>query len=262
MKTILCLFALSLFAVSAHAATVLVEAESFQSPGGWVLDTQFIESMGSPYLMAHGLGEPVKDATTTVKLPQAGNWRVWVRTMDWVARWKAHGAPGKFQVLVDGAPLKETFGTKGADWAWHDGGTVNFAKPEATLALHDLTGFNGRCDAILLTTDPVFQPSNDSAPFALWRMELAGLPAKPEEAGAFDLVVVGGTIGAVLTMSLVFAMWTRSYDGYWFLPMVPSMVLIFAMSVAAIPLRAAVMAVGAAAAVTPGGAMPDRKSVV
>jgi hypothetical protein len=185
---------LALFAVVARpfAATVLVEAESFQNPGGWVLDTQFIESMGSPYLMAHGLGEPVKDATTTVKLPQAGTWRVWVRTMDWVARWKATGAPGKFQVLVDGTPLKETFGTKGADWAWHDGGTVNFAKPEATLALHDLTGFNGRCDAILLTTDPVFQPSNDSAPFASWRMELAGLPAKPEEAGQFDLVVVGG----------------------------------------------------------------------
>ena len=192
VKTSVRLFALSLIAARLHAATVLVEAESFKNPGGWVLDTQFIESMGSPYLMAHGLGEPVKDATTSVNLSQAGTWRVWVRTMDWVARWKATGAPGKFQVLVDGTPLKETFGTKGADWAWHDGGTVNFAKPEATLALHDLTGFNGRCDAILLTTDPVFQPSNDSAPFAPWRMELAGLPAKPEEAGQFDLVVVGG----------------------------------------------------------------------
>ncbi|MFA6545322.1 MAG: FAD-dependent oxidoreductase [Limisphaerales bacterium] len=181
----------------ALAGELLVEAESFQNPGGWVLDTQFIESMGSPYLMAHGLGEPVKDATTTVRLPQTGNWRVWVRTMDWVARWKTPGAPGRFQVLVNGTPLKETFGTLGADWAWHDGGTVNLAKPEATLALHDLTGFNGRCDAILLTTDPVFRPSNDSAPLAPWRMALAGLPPKPEEAGSFDLVVVGGGYGGM-----------------------------------------------------------------
>lgn len=197
MKRLACFLAFACFITGAPAATVLIEAESFQAPGGWVLDTQFIESMGSPYLMAHGLGKPVADATTTVKLPQAGNWRVWVRTMDWVARWKAPGAPGKFQLLVDGTPLKETFGTQGADWAWHDGGSVSLAKPEATLALHDLTGFNGRCDAILLTTDPVFRPANDSAPFAPWRMTLAGLPEKPEEAGTFDLVVVGGGYGGM-----------------------------------------------------------------
>ena len=191
------LLALTLLTARAPAATVLIEAESFKNSGGWVLDTQFIESMGSPYLMAHGLGTPVADATTTVKLPQAGTWRVWVRTMDWVARWKAPGAPGKFQVLVDGTPLKETFGTQGADWTWHDGGSVNVTKPVATLALHDLTGFNGRCDAILLTTDPVFRPANDSAPFAPWRMTLAGLPEKPEEAGTFDLVVVGGGYGGM-----------------------------------------------------------------
>ncbi len=63
----------ALITARASAATVLIEAESFKAPGGWVLDTQFIETMGSPYLMAHGLGTPVADATTTVKLPQAGN---------------------------------------------------------------------------------------------------------------------------------------------------------------------------------------------
>ena len=43
-------------------ATVFVEAESFAHPGGWQLDTQFIQQMGSPYLLAHGLGKPVEDA--------------------------------------------------------------------------------------------------------------------------------------------------------------------------------------------------------
>ncbi|MSU27311.1 MAG: hypothetical protein CK546_09420 [Pedosphaera sp.] len=66
-----------------------------------------------------------------------------------------------------------------------------------SLSLRDLTGFDGRCDAILLTTDPVFQPSNDSAPLAPWRMALAGLPPKPEEAGQVDLVVVGGGYGGM-----------------------------------------------------------------
>ncbi|MSU27312.1 MAG: hypothetical protein EXS27_05275 [Pedosphaera sp.] len=86
MKSLAFLIAFVCLTARLHAATVLVEAESFKAPGGWVLDTQFIETMGSPYLMAHGLDTPVADATTTVKLPQAGNWRVWVRTMDWVAR--------------------------------------------------------------------------------------------------------------------------------------------------------------------------------
>ncbi|HET6409586.1 MAG TPA: hypothetical protein VFG14_16990 [Chthoniobacteraceae bacterium] len=115
--------AAAFLAVNARAAEqVLVEAESFTSHGGWVLDTQFVDAMGSPYLMAHGLGEVVKDAETTVAFPSPGNYRVWVRTFDWVARWKAPGAPGKFQVVVNGNPLEPTFGTQGADWAWQDGG--------------------------------------------------------------------------------------------------------------------------------------------
>src|SRR5580658_7502354 len=102
--------------VSWAADQLLVEAESFKNPGGWSLDTQFIEIMGSPYLLAHGLGQPVKDATTTVTFPSAGQYHVYVRTKDWVAHWKAPGAPGKFQLVVNGQPLAETFGTKGEDW--------------------------------------------------------------------------------------------------------------------------------------------------
>jgi hypothetical protein len=78
----------------ANAASLLVEAESFAQKGGWVLDTQFINEMGSPYLMAHGLGEPVRNAETPLTLPETGTWHVWVRTKDWTARWKAEGSPG------------------------------------------------------------------------------------------------------------------------------------------------------------------------
>jgi len=60
--------------------TILVEAESFTDLGGWVNDQQFMDQMGSPFLLAHGLGEPVEDAKTTVELPSKGKYRVWVRT--------------------------------------------------------------------------------------------------------------------------------------------------------------------------------------
>jgi hypothetical protein len=188
---------LATISISFASEQLLVEAESFQDPGGWVLDTQFIEIMGSPYLLAHGMGQPVKDASTKVKLPSAGKYRVWVRTKDWVARWKAQGQPGKFQVLINGAPLAETFGTKSAEWFWHDGGTVDVASPEATLALRDLTGFNGRCDAIFFTKDIASTPPKDGEALAKWRRDTMNLPEKPIEAGDFDLVVCGGGYGGM-----------------------------------------------------------------
>lgn len=178
------------------ADSVFVEAEGFTEPGGWVLDTQFIDAMGSPYIMAHGMGQPVKDATTTVKFPSAGKYHVWVRTFDWVGRWKAPGQPGRFQVLVDGKALGETFGTQGADWLWQDGGTVDVAGTEASVALHDLTGFNGRCDAIYFSKDEAAPPVEKDA-LASWRMKQLGLPEKPEDAGSYDLVVVGGGYGGM-----------------------------------------------------------------
>jgi len=180
--------------VRAEGAAVLIEAEGFADRGGWMIDQQSMDVMGSPYLLAHGLGVPVADAETTVTLPEPGEYRVFVRTKDWVARWNAPAAPGTFQVLVDGKPLKETFGTKGADWFWHDGGTVTINKKEVTLALHDLTGFAGRCDAVLLTNDPGFTPPNDPEPMAAFRKQALGLGDEPDDGGQFDVVVVGGGV--------------------------------------------------------------------
>ena len=176
---------------------VLVEAESFADPGGWKVDTQFIEIMGSPYLLAHGLGRPVDNATTRVRLPRPGTYRVMVRTKDWVARWNAPGTPGRFQLLVDGRPLAETFGTQGTDWSWQDGGTLEFKSAEFDLALHDLTGFEGRCDAIALLPADAPDPPNDGKALAAWRKQVRGLPEQPEEIGPFDLVVVGGGYAGV-----------------------------------------------------------------
>lgn len=170
---------------------VFIEAEQFANHGGWELDQQSMEQMGSPYLLAHGLGIPVPDATTQVEFPSAGSYRIWVRTRDWVAPWNAPGAPGKFQVWIDGKPVRETFGTKSATWHWHDGGMVKVGK-KAKIALHDLTGFEGRCEAILFCKDVNFKPVNEVEALTKFRRDVQGLSVEPEDIGHFELIVAGG----------------------------------------------------------------------
>ncbi len=181
---------------SLQAKPVLVEAEAFDNHGGWQLDTQFIDQMGSPYLMAHGLGNPVKDAETTVTFAKPGTYRLWVRTKNWIEKFpdpnaKAE-APGRFQLIIDGKPVETAFGTSGAEWHWQDGGEITVAGDTAKLALRDLTGFNGRCDAILFSDDPNYTPDNTSEVLPKWRREMLGLSGDPEEEGPFDIVFVGG----------------------------------------------------------------------
>ncbi len=186
-------FTLLISAMPAPADTVLVDAEAFADVGGWAIDQQYMDQMGSPFLLAHGLGEPVKDAVTTAAFPSAGNYHVWVRTRDWVWMSKAPGSAGLFKLVIDGKPLAVTFGTEGKDWHWQDGGVVAIDKGNVAVALHDLTGFEGRCDAVCFSSDADFVPPDDPNALAAWRQKL-GLPDKPADGGTYDLVVVGGGI--------------------------------------------------------------------
>ncbi len=204
--SILLCFTVSVQAVGIPADTILVEAESFKDIGGWVLDTQVMDQMGSPYLLAHGLGQPVADAVTTVEFPQHGEYHIWVRTRDWVGQWKnndlstamkAVGTPGKFQLLVDDQAVKTTFGTEDAKWHWQDGGVIRIRKKSVTLSLRDLTGFDGRCDAILFSTNHQLMPPNTLSEMQDFRRRLQDYPESPPIAGEYDLVVVGGGMAGI-----------------------------------------------------------------
>ena len=189
-KIILSSFLLLTPFLATHADRILLETEAFSNHGGWKLDTQFIREMGSPYLLAPGLGTPVQDATTTFEVKEAGSYQLFARTKDWVARWGAKGQPGRFQIIINGVSSKATFGTRGAEWDWQGGGQIQLKKGKNTLVLHDLTGFNGRCDAIYLTQYKEVPP-NDSDILTEWRRELLGITKKPLEK-KYDLVVIGG----------------------------------------------------------------------
>ncbi len=171
--------------------SLFLEAEAFENRGGWATDSQFILNMGSAYLIAHGLGTPVADASQKITFPSTGTYHLHVRTKDWVAQWEAPGTPGEFQVLIDGKAVK-TFGNEGSEWHWQKGGSIEITNPNTTISLKDLKGFNGRCDALFFTKDADFTPPNDDQALFDFRRQQLGLPAEPPTKDGYDLVVVGG----------------------------------------------------------------------
>jgi hypothetical protein len=173
-----------------ESGDILIEAEEFDDYGGWLLDSQFDLEMGSPYLIAHGNGRPVGDATTVVELAEAGEYKVWVRAKDWVP---AHH-PGRFKVSLGDETLSTEFGANGQDWAWQAAGAVTLDVGPLQVALHDQTGFDGRCDAIFLSLDGNEPVDGAGSEARSWRRRLRGLPEAPTPEGAFDLVVVGGGV--------------------------------------------------------------------
>ncbi len=193
MKNLRFLIAFLIWCYSTDVMTqkdVLIEAEGFLDKGGWSTDPQFIEQMGSSYLMAHGMGKPVKNAITRFKLETSGVYHVWARTRDWApGNWEA---PGRFKIHVNGQTLANTLGLN-PDWNWEYAGKISLTKGEVSLKLEDLTGFNGRCDAIYLSQ------TNQKPPMAGrqlkdWRKNKLKEPLAPETTKTYDLVVTGGGI--------------------------------------------------------------------
>lgn len=195
--------------------SVMALATRFNDKGDWTLEQQFVLQMGSSYLMAHGLGTPLaKDAKTEINIPEDGDYRLWVRTKNWTAFWSEGKTPGIFQVLVDGKADPSEFGigktpldvksgidfpddidtsrearAERAQWYWQKGETYHLTKGSHSIALHDLMGLDGRCDAIILTsTDDV--PGDSLEDYRALREALLG-PGKPEDKGNYDLVVIG-----------------------------------------------------------------------
>lgn len=180
-----------------NSANLFIEAESFAKKGGWVVDQQFMDLMGSSYLMAHGMGESVEDAQTEVTFPEKGTYYVYVRTYNWTSPWKDGEGPGKFSLYVGNKKLASPLGCEGNTWMWQAAGKVTIKDVNTELRLHDLTGFNGRCDAIYFTTEEGAVPPSDVAALEKFRREKLNLPAEAPLAGEYDLVVVGAGIAGM-----------------------------------------------------------------
>jgi hypothetical protein len=191
-KMIIC--AVSVFLWTAGNAqdfhTLYLETESFTNQGGWVIDQQSMDVMGSPYLMAHGMGTRVQDASTQVTFPAKGKYNVFVRTRNWNAAWCSKPA-GKFEILVNRKPINQVFGIGAKDWTWTKGGAIDVTDVHVEISLHDLTGFNGRCDAMYFTTSETDVPPNTVEELDKLKTLVYGI-GKVTNTSEFDFVIIGG----------------------------------------------------------------------
>ena len=178
-------------------AKLWLEAESFSDIGGWTIDSQSMEMLHSAYLMAHGLGVPVADAKTAFSVGESAEYCVWVLTRDWTAVWGVKESAGKFQIGFDGLFLPEILGTNGPAWAWQKAGTVYLSAGKHSVSLHDMTGFNGRADAVYLTSEGDI-PSNGLSGIDAMRQELNWKTIE-DDPTEYDLIVVGAGAAGICT---------------------------------------------------------------
>ena len=175
------------FAAASPSDRILVETEDFDCRGGWVIDHEAFGKIHSAYIMAHGLGHPVADATTLFKAEKPGRYHVWVSTYNWTSPWYSGKGAGAFEMLVNGVKTGEDLGTVGDKWMWQYAGEADL-KALNTLVIRDLTGFNGRVDAVCFTK------TRQAPDFKSVRNET--LCRRYE---GYDLVVAGGGIAGCAT---------------------------------------------------------------
>lgn len=193
MKRTFSLLLIILSVAMGKAANVWIEAESFVHKGGWCVDQQFTFEMGSPYLIAHGMGVPVENAHTTVRFPKKGTYHVYVRTYNWTSPWSGKNGPGKFAVSIGGKRLEQTLGCEGDRWMWQYAGCATVGKQEEVV-LHDLSGFEGRCDAIWFTTEKGEVPPAGTSELTAFRKRHTKEKIRTVR---YDFVVVGGGIAGI-----------------------------------------------------------------
>lgn len=168
-------------------SSLMLMPAAFEDCGGWVRDTQFILTMGGVYLLAHGLGRPVDDAKCVFKCLKSGDYHVYAYTFNWVAPWHEDMHPGQFEIHLAGQKTR-VLGIRNRKWDWEYGGVVHIDAGDVELAIHDLTGFEGRVAYIYISKEPVELPSGKDEVLRLYIDKV--ITDKPRF--DFDFVAVGG----------------------------------------------------------------------
>ncbi len=175
--------------------TIWIDALEFDDYGGFLKDTQFVAEMGQGYLLADGVGQPVKPAGKTFSVTEAGRYRFYLRTKNWCPE---HDPDG-LQLAVDGQLYPHVSGLmQVSGWYFEIAADFDLTPGEHLLQVYDTTGWCGRFADVVITNDYDFTPSPQLSVLKKQRADIKGLSLAPKRHKKFDLVVAGSGAAAVV----------------------------------------------------------------
>ena len=173
-----------------------IDAVDFEDYGGFVLETQFVREMGQPYLMANGVGEAAPPASVKLHIKEGGAYRFFVRTKNWYTE----HAPDGLVLEVDGVRARHVLSRMNVSgWYFEIGADFVLEKGEHVLRVYDTTGWFGRFSCVVITNDLDFVPSRELSVLKKQRALIKDEPAIVTDLGGYDLAVVGGGVGGIVT---------------------------------------------------------------
>ena len=143
-------------AAPGRATTLLVEAENLETTGGW---QSMRETHGVREFLWSGMKDRPAPAAGAIELPKAGHWRLWVRSRDF-----PNDRPGirNFTVRLGATRSAGVFGKHGRQgvegWEWEDGDEFDLPAGPTLIVIGDASTASARCDALVLTDSPGYQP--------------------------------------------------------------------------------------------------------
>ncbi len=153
------------------ATAVLFTQSSFTDVGTWVMESNAdgaFNGQAMRGLIPEGHGATLADADISNAKPayiefdlsKSGTYKVWVRSKDFATNQQGDRF---FQLAFNNDALLPTkFGAHGGTgYAWASGGTVQLNAGDNVLYVHDTSGFYARFDAIFLTEDMEYVPSEN-----------------------------------------------------------------------------------------------------
>lgn len=175
---------------------IWIDAAEFENYGGFILETQFVREMGQAYLMSNGVGEPVAPASTTFNIADDGYYRVHIRTKNWLCEYNPDG----LVIEIDGIRYDHICAESHInDWYFEIGGDFLLQKGKHTLKIYDTKGWFARFAAVVITNDYDFTPSKEIRMLKRQRAQIKHLKSTVKSMGHYDLIVVGGGVGGVVT---------------------------------------------------------------
>jgi hypothetical protein len=148
------LLALLSVATGVCAQTLRLECEDFDGP--WREQTNIAGYSGRGFVVSNADGVASTTMAGTAQIPEAGTYYVWARG------WEGTGFDRRWRVQVGEVLLDVTHAGLDANWfSWQKCGQVDLAAGPIELRLVDAGTSYEVADAIMLTTDPNYDPGEE-----------------------------------------------------------------------------------------------------